>query len=162
MLALVIAYDLQANKPRNSIIRYLKTIVACTEAVESLTAKDFSSPITAHVLTIPNPPIDCIDHHLAVFKADILNNPAFAEAERIRARDLLDHPSSFSVTSAERATVHPEAVMMALSRSFHTGDVAKESQEALSLGDESCSALEDVFQVRVCLRVRLLSSPLHR
>lgn len=42
---------------------------------------------------------------------------------------------------------------MALSRSSHTKDVAKESQEALSLDDESRTALQDVFQV--CVRLRM-------
>lgn len=43
--------------------------------------------------------------------------------------------------------------MMALSRSFYMTDVAKKSQSALSLDDKSRTALQDVFQVRLSLRV---------
>lgn len=136
-----------SSDSRGLVVRYLRTIVAWTAAAESLAHRPPSSPIHAHLVSIPHPTIPDLDTIIAKFKTRILEHPSL-RGSKDAAAALFDRDFRLKPKAVKNATVHAETLMMALAHAFWSPGVAKESQNALDMTEEGRKVLLDVFQVR--------------
>lgn len=154
-LASVFAGDLVPEPSENPIIRYLKTIVSWTTAVDSLALKPPPLPIQAHSIAVPHPTIPNLDQYIAEFEATLLENSNLHDSEKDTARDLLSPRIAgvrpiFNLTekTVSNAPIHAEALLMALSRSFYSSEAANVAQAVLHVNAVDRQVLEEIFQVR--------------
>lgn len=163
-IIIVLPEDLMSATSSNSVVRYLNSIVAWTAAVECLqvVGKSVPLPIRAHIITVPHSVASTTDGLATEFKARILKDTRLRHLDQALLSTALD--DRLRKRSGE-STIHAEAVMMALSRSFSSTDIAKESQMQLGIDDNGRNKLLDMFQVRPgCLKclLRLYSNSLSR
>lgn len=153
--ASVFASDLAPEPSENPIIHYLKTIVSWTTAVDSLSVKPPPLPIEAHSISVLRPETPNLDQYIAEFEASLLEHSDLQGSEKDTARDHLrpripDVRPIFNLANAavSNAPIHAEALLMALSRSFHSSEAADIAQAVLHVNADDRQMLEGIFQVR--------------
>ncbi|EIM84602.1 uncharacterized protein STEHIDRAFT_159267 [Stereum hirsutum FP-91666 SS1] len=141
----VFADDLMSATSRNPIIHYLNSIVAWPAAVECLqvVGKSIPLPIRAHIITVPHSVASTTDGLATEFKARILKDTRLRHLDQALLSTALDDRLR---NRSEESTIHAEAVMMTLSRSFSWTDVSKESQMQLGIDENGRNKLLDMFQ----------------
>lgn len=101
--------------------------------------------MNAYLLSVPHPEMLHPVQRISEFKSRILNNAGLQGTDKAATAALLD---SFLKKGASGATLHGEALMMALAHFFWSKDVAGQSQQLLDIDDRHRDILLDVFQVR--------------